>query len=284
MQVLFAESFELPPGEDYTLHTPFDDGGFDYFGRYPAPDPSNVHRDDFSGFDGQFAIFGEDHDGDFGPATSTLSIGGIDITGLTAFELVGLFGANNNGTNLFEASDGDGIEIFISVDGGPQTKVGAFAPTQSGTSSLLFDADLDGVGDGLALSTSLTEFSFDFFAQGTLLDVIVALTSTASDEHLAIDNLRLMARGVPGDYNSDGIVNAADYIVWRNNLGADVVLPNQRSDASTPGTVDQEDYDYWVAQFAGGGGGSGTSVPEPTSGALLLVAFVLGTVGLRNRR
>jgi len=51
--------------------------------------------------------------------------------------------------------------------------------------------------------------------------------------------------GLPGDYNGSGLVDAADYVVWRNNLGSSVVLFND----ITPGIVTQADYDVWKANF-----------------------------------
>ena len=50
-----------------------------------------------------------------------------------------------------------------------------------------------------------------------------------------------------GDFNDDGIVDAADYTVWRNRLGAEVHLPNDR----TSGTVDESDYLRWKANYGG---------------------------------
>jgi glucose/arabinose dehydrogenase len=61
---------------------------------------------------------------------------------------------------------------------------------------------------------------------------------------------------VPGDYNSDKIVDAADYSVWRDQLGASIVLPND----VTPGTVTAADYDVWKAHF-------GATPPSPGQGA-----------------
>ena len=49
----------------------------------------------------------------------------------------------------------------------------------------------------------------------------------------------------PGDYNDNGIVDLADYIVWRHNLNFNVFLPND----VTPGHVDQSDYDVWRAHY-----------------------------------
>lgn len=74
--------------------------------------------------------------------------------------------------------------------------------------------------------------------------------------------------GLPGDYNNDAVVDAADYTIWRDNLGSANVLPND----DTPG-IGQDDYDRWKIHF-GQSAGSGSilaPVPEP-SGLLLLVA------------
>ncbi len=83
---------------------------------------------------------------------------------------------------------------------------------------------------------------------------------------------------VPGDYNADGLVNAADYTRWRDQLGQSVTLLNENPAATTPGLVDQEDYDYWKSQFSAISGRSSTaSVPEPVSWLLVLCAMaVLG--------
>ena len=69
-----------------------------------------------------------------------------------------------------------------------------------------------------------------------------------------------------GDYNQNGVVDAADYTVWRNNLGANIALPNEDPD-QTPGWVTAEDYDVWKAHFGqtlplGSGGAAIASVAE----------------------
>lgn len=50
-----------------------------------------------------------------------------------------------------------------------------------------------------------------------------------------------------GDYNDNGVVDAADYTIWRDNFGSSVSLPND----PTPGSVDQGDYDVWRSNFGG---------------------------------
>ncbi len=54
--------------------------------------------------------------------------------------------------------------------------------------------------------------------------------------------------GIPGDYNNDGRVDAADYVVWRKTNGT------------------QSGYDTWRTNFgrtSGSGSGSASAVPEP---------------------
>jgi hypothetical protein len=81
--------------------------------------------------------------------------------------------------------------------------------------------------------------------------------------------------GNNGDYNNNGTVDAADYVVWRNNLNTTTTLPND----STPGMVTQEDYNIWRSNFgvtAGSGSGLAQSatVPEPQSLWLCLSAII----------
>ena len=61
-----------------------------------------------------------------------------------------------------------------------------------------------------------------------------------------IRNVAPYTLGRPGDFNSNGDVDAADYVVWRKNLGQPIALPNE---TATPGMVTQEDYITWRANF-----------------------------------
>ncbi len=51
---------------------------------------------------------------------------------------------------------------------------------------------------------------------------------------------------VAGDYNQNTVVDAADYIVWRDTLNSTTDL---RADGDDSGTIDQPDYAYWRSRF-----------------------------------
>ena len=82
---------------------------------------------------------------------------------------------------------------------------------------------------------------------------------------VVIDNVRFCSTvecsvAVPaGDYNDNGIVDAADYTLWRDHLGQTFTLMNENPAAATPGVVDAEDYAFWKSHF-GQSLGSGSGV------------------------
>jgi hypothetical protein len=81
---------------------------------------------------------------------------------------------------------------------------------------------------------------------------------------------------LPGDYNSNGTVDAGDYVVWRKYQGTTHVLPND----PTGGTIGSAQYNQWRANFGktapGAGSGSSASakaaVPEQSALVLLIIA------------
>ncbi len=86
---------------------------------------------------------------------------------------------------------------------------------------------------------------------------------------------------LPGDYNTDGVVNAADYVVWRKSVGANV--PNfSGADGNGDGGVDQGDLSVWRANFdrtiLGGGSGSGALVEAAASGLAAQASESLQTI------
>ncbi len=84
------------------------------------------------------------------------------------------------------------------------------------------------------------------------------LQSVAADQYLTVTFL-------PGDYSGDGVVDAADYTVWRDGLGDQFV---------------QSDYDVWLANYGSPLVSRATStVPEPVG----LAAALLGVIAIARR-
>jgi hypothetical protein len=83
----------------------------------------------------------------------------------------------------------------------------------------------------------------------------------------------LAAAGLPGDFNGDNSVDAADYVVWRKGVGT---------------TYTQAAIDVWRSHFgqpAGAGEESeNSSVPEPATVHFILVAVCLCSRQLRQQR
>jgi hypothetical protein len=89
-----------------------------------------------------------------------------------------------------------------------------------------------------------------------------------------------LVASVPGDYNGNGSVDGADYVVWRKGA----TLQNEVAD---PGTVSAADYTEWRARF-GNSAGAGVSldastVPEPSTLILILAGAGFCSVRIRGR-
>jgi hypothetical protein len=86
---------------------------------------------------------------------------------------------------------------------------------------------------------------------------------------------------IPGDYNGDNFVNAADYTVWRNMVGQEVPS-GTGADGDGNGFVDSDDYLLWRATYgmmvspgSGASANVGTQVPEPNAMLASIVAAML---------
>lgn len=77
---------------------------------------------------------------------------------------------------------------------------------------------------------------------------------------------------LPGDYNRDGSVDAADYTLWRDATGqTGLRLP---ADGDGNGNVNAADRDFWSVRYRGGTNPS-NAVPEPAAVGLTLLGFLL---------
>ena len=178
----------------------------------------------------------------------------------------------------------------LTIDGNyNQGSGGTLAIEIGGTQAGVNHDVLDVLGDASlagTLSVSLidgfTPSGGDTFkvltAAGELTDLGLTLGgSAAASFTMSVDTtndwimLMTAGAGLVGDYNGNGIVDAADYTLFRDNLGGDSAVLN--GNGSGAATVVQADYDLWKQNFGSSGTGSSAAVPEPCS-------YVLMTLGL----
>ncbi len=168
------------------------------------------------------------------------------------------------------------------------TPVPPLSPAQKSTFVSVFDSA------NLTMLSGVTNIIFNFYSVDNTggqmrdpFDGVNAITSiddglTAAFVSPLILEIDVLPPAAPvvGDYNSNGIVDAADYVVWRDSVGAESLL---NRDVTNVGAVGSGDYDSWRSRFgntSGAGVGSATSVPEP--GAMTLI-FALTCVELACR-
>jgi hypothetical protein len=95
-------------------------------------------------------------------------------------------------------------------------------------------------------------------------------------------------RTVPGDFNLDGSVDSADYVVWRKNLGQSSATFVQ-GDATYNGSIGMDDYAIWQANFGfvrqplAAASAATAAVPEPTSWVMFCMALLSTPLTWRKR-
>jgi hypothetical protein len=85
---------------------------------------------------------------------------------------------------------------------------------------------------------------------------------------------------VPGDFDSDGDVDGADFIVWQTNFPITSGATPSQGDADGDTDVDGADFATWQSSFPAGPGLGVSPVPEPAGLSLLAFAGVVGCVRL----
>jgi hypothetical protein len=87
------------------------------------------------------------------------------------------------------------------------------------------------------------------------------------------DLFRFSTSSLSGDYNSNDIVYAADYAVWRNSFGSTEFLT---ADGNSNGAIDIGDYDIWKSNY--GAALEGDSPSDTPSSIPEASCFVMGLI------
>jgi T5SS/PEP-CTERM-associated repeat protein len=164
-------------------------------------------------------------------STGTLE---IELASATSYDVLDITG---------QATLGGTLEISL-LDG--------FTPSPADTFNFLTAAALSGAFSNINVnSPSGGSFDVDFTPTG------LSLSNYQPEE-------------LPGDFNEDGSVDAADYVVWRKGLGT-IYTPS--------------DFGLWRANFGrtSGAGSSAFQVPEPAGMALTLGALTIFSFAYRLR-
>jgi hypothetical protein len=256
-------------GSAFTNTTPINIGGTEYL----PTNTDQLSRFDQNGFTNLVIDTADDSDfGGFGvwqPANSTVFDGtnaSMEIRArLTAplgegqADSIQVVVKDKDGSGTGDVGDFGGDEYHFDVD------LNQFNTDTMTTLSLPLDAaiveqaqEFATPGDGL-----LTDFNLYYL--GVLTEAGAGLVD------LEIESIRVMLPappGVAGDYNNNGTVDAADYVLWRGGGPLE-------NEGASEGVVDQADYDLWRANFglmAGGSAGQAAAVPEPAAWLLCMIA------------
>jgi hypothetical protein len=187
----------------------------------------------------------------------------IDING----NMIVQKGVSNQGTLAYQFETGDLLSM-IDVSGNATFNAGSIldldttvAPTQS---SYDLVTALDIIDNGLVFNEPGWSFSIVPGGNGEILRISQAV-------------------GVPGDYNNNGTVDAADYVLYREG-----VQPLPANEVDNVGTTNDQDWVEWKARFgnpnpgAGGDDLNASQVPEPaTAGLVILAVMALTAAGRR---
>jgi hypothetical protein len=217
----------------------------------------------------------------------------------------------------FVAAGGAGEVVLYRIEGGGISDIGSQRVHLDETKDYRFVLEVIGemihgrvfnlTDGGAMIAESFAKITgqSSFFASGT--SGTFGYTQAPFSTDFTIDNFRTET-AVAGDYNRDGVNDAADYILWRKTVG-------QQSPQLAPGTftvtgfgnmqangavsgacgwdqpncevINAADYTVWYTNFgksvpASPGAGGGGVVPEPAIAALVLVGVT--AMSLRRRR
>jgi hypothetical protein len=190
-------------------------------------------------------------------ATVSFDIGGIDSSSFARLTSTGRM--TLSGTLAVSLVD-HGTGFFVPAAGEQFTIITAFGGITPG--SQFTAQELPSVVSGTSL-----KWLVQYTPNNVTLEVVSALL---------------------GDYNGNGIVDAADFVVWRNSLGQ--LGTGLAADGNNDGVVNQADFDVWRVHFGQTATGAGpeaaanAAVPEPATSPISFIVGVLAVCSYRRAK
>ncbi|MEN1678077.1 MAG: matrixin family metalloprotease [Planctomycetota bacterium] len=232
-----------------------------------------------------------------------LNVGASALFGADGDSGIVLTGDQGNFLSISNASDVDYLQFTLSEPAVLDVELTPVGPT--------YNEFLFGVGVVDVVTTAQNDLSLELYESGPGgLTLIVASNSggvgfvesvsgveapagdyvvkVAGDtDAVQLYTLALNAVAAPeprlGDFNDDGVVDAADYTVWRDNLGQpDDSTLLFRGDGSAG--VDDGDYQVWRQSFGLSyeAVAASSATPEPSAAGALLAGVLVGVGGRRR--
>lgn len=182
----------------------------------------------------------------------------FEITRVEAFTILG----GTDVTDQLEVTTGDGI-----FDSLPVT---------------LIDAMLDEPATGTTV-TVFVEIDGNGFAQSSFTDVILGTVIFLPITQIDVDTTITVLGLVPGDFDSNFVVNSVDYSDWESSFGI-----NAGADTDFDGDSDGIDFLDWQQYFGSdysAGPAIAITVPEPaTAASIAIAAICLLATSARRRK
>jgi autotransporter-associated beta strand protein len=212
---------------------------------------------------------------------SGAKLGGIgSIASSVAVSAGGILGPGASvGTLTVDSANIDG-KLQIEFDGDVDTidklaVTGALDITGS-------TVDFDNVGVG-SLSGGPHIFASYSSLLGTFTVVDLPSGYSINYNYLGGNQIALISSAHPGDFDSDGDVDGADFVAWQTNFPTAFGATLAQGDADGDGDVDGADFVVWQTNFPFTPGPGASPVPEPGA-VCLAICGLIGVGALRRRR
>jgi hypothetical protein len=184
----------------------------------------------------QFWTFGSGFGAAASGARYVASLGATTSTQLSTTPTNVRVGRIVNG-QLYESASTTAGSGFVGI-----STIGTGLPTTAGQTTTLR------IPTGAATANS-SAYDFWFKDPYTVYIADDRAVSNTSGPNGTGGGIQKWVAKVAGDYNGDNVVDAADFVTWRDQDGTSPATPGTGADGDGSGFIDSLDYDYWRARF-----------------------------------